>query len=136
MAQSTLADRYRTRSRPLTLAALEEYGALSGFQPPTGPFDPQGAWKHTYRIWMVASGGFTPKPTDMHYRGYVEIDRQPLAESKGIVLRVRQSVLQQAPAVGRFLAELILSRPQSLDLSIFTPERILENKPLSEGGLV
>jgi glycine/D-amino acid oxidase-like deaminating enzyme len=44
--------------------------------------------------------------------------------------------LQQAPAVGRYLSELILGRSFSLDLSIFSPERILENKPLSEGGLV
>jgi glycine/D-amino acid oxidase-like deaminating enzyme len=44
--------------------------------------------------------------------------------------------LQQAPAVGRYLSELILDRQPSLDLSIFGPERILENKPLSEGGLV
>jgi glycine/D-amino acid oxidase-like deaminating enzyme len=44
--------------------------------------------------------------------------------------------LQQAPAVGRYLAELILKLPVSLDLSIFGPDRILENKPLSEGGLV
>jgi FAD-dependent oxidoreductase domain-containing protein 1 len=44
--------------------------------------------------------------------------------------------LQQAPAVGRYLAELILTRPVTLDLSIFNPNRILENKPLSEGGLV
>ncbi len=44
--------------------------------------------------------------------------------------------LQQAPAVGRYLAELILQRPLSLDLSIFSPTRILEEKPLSEDGLV
>lgn len=44
--------------------------------------------------------------------------------------------LQQAPAVGRYLSELILQRPISLDLSIFHPGRILGNKPLSEGGLV
>ena len=44
--------------------------------------------------------------------------------------------LQQAPAVGRYLSELILKKPVRLDLSIFTPERILENRPLSEGGLV
>jgi len=44
--------------------------------------------------------------------------------------------LQQAPAVGRYLAELILKLPVSLDLSIFGPDRILENKPLSEDGLV
>jgi glycine/D-amino acid oxidase-like deaminating enzyme len=44
--------------------------------------------------------------------------------------------LQQAPAVGRYLAELILERPLSLDLTIFSPIRILENRPLSENGLV
>ena len=44
--------------------------------------------------------------------------------------------LQQAPAVGRFLSELILGHQPSLDLSIFEPGRILENKPLSEKGLV
>ncbi len=44
--------------------------------------------------------------------------------------------LQQAPAVGRYLTELIIGRTPTLDLSIFRPERILENKPLSEGGLV
>jgi glycine/D-amino acid oxidase-like deaminating enzyme len=44
--------------------------------------------------------------------------------------------LQQGPAVGRYLSELILGRKPSLDLSIFQPERILENRPLSEGGIV
>ena len=44
--------------------------------------------------------------------------------------------LQQAPAVGRYLAELILNLSPSLDLSIFAPDRVLENKPLCEGGLV
>lgn len=44
--------------------------------------------------------------------------------------------LQQAPAVGRYLSERILSRPVTLDLSVFSPNRILENRPLSEGGIV
>ena len=44
--------------------------------------------------------------------------------------------LQQSPAVGRYLTELIIGLTPTLDLSIFRPERILENKPLSEGGLV
>lgn len=44
--------------------------------------------------------------------------------------------LQQAPAVGRYLMELILGKNHALDLSIFGPERILENRPLAEGGLV
>jgi glycine/D-amino acid oxidase-like deaminating enzyme len=44
--------------------------------------------------------------------------------------------LQQGPAVGRYLSELILKRPPALDLSIFTPARVLENRPLSEAGIV
>jgi FAD-dependent oxidoreductase domain-containing protein 1 len=44
--------------------------------------------------------------------------------------------LQQGPAVGRYLSEMILKRPVSLDLAIFTPKRILENRPLSEVGIV
>ena len=44
--------------------------------------------------------------------------------------------LQLAPAVGRYLSELILKRSHSLDLSIFSPIRILENRPLGENGLV
>jgi len=44
--------------------------------------------------------------------------------------------LQQAPAVGRYMSELILGLPHAMDLSVFGPERILEKRPLSEGGLV
>lgn len=44
--------------------------------------------------------------------------------------------LQQGPAVGRYLSELILKRPPELDLSVFTPARVLENRPLSEAGIV
>ncbi len=44
--------------------------------------------------------------------------------------------LQQAPAVGRYLMEAILGKPHALNLSIFTPERIIEKRPLSEDGIV
>jgi FAD-dependent oxidoreductase domain-containing protein 1 len=44
--------------------------------------------------------------------------------------------LQQGPAVGRYLAELITGQTPTLDLSKFSPERILERRPLSESGLV
>ena len=44
--------------------------------------------------------------------------------------------LQQAPAVGRYLSELIIGQHPVLDLSVFSPGRILENKPLTEMGLV
>lgn len=39
---------------------------------------------------------------------------------------------QQCHAVGRYLAELILGQTPVLDLSIFSPQRILDNKPVFE----
>lgn len=44
--------------------------------------------------------------------------------------------LQQSPAAGRYLAELILKRPATLDLSCFGPQRILDHRPLEEAGVV
>ncbi len=44
--------------------------------------------------------------------------------------------LQQGPAVGRYVSELILGVKPVLDLSIFSPQRILEERPLSEGAIV
>jgi FAD-dependent oxidoreductase domain-containing protein 1 len=44
--------------------------------------------------------------------------------------------LQQGPAVGRYMSELIIGETPALDLSIFTPQRILEGKPLGEVGIV
>jgi len=41
---------------------------------------------------------------------------------------------QQCFAAGRYLAELILDRPPTLDLAIFSPARILENKPVFENA--
>ena len=39
---------------------------------------------------------------------------------------------QQGHAVGRYIAELILGKTPTLDLSIFSPQRIRENKPVFE----
>lgn len=39
---------------------------------------------------------------------------------------------QQCHAVGRYLAELMLEQTPTLDLAIFSPQRILENKPVFE----
>jgi len=39
---------------------------------------------------------------------------------------------QQCHAVGRYLSELILGRPPTLDLAIFSPQRILDNQPVFE----
>jgi glycine/D-amino acid oxidase-like deaminating enzyme len=41
---------------------------------------------------------------------------------------------QQCFAVGRYLAELILGQTPSLDLAIFSPQRILDNKPVFESA--
>jgi glycine/D-amino acid oxidase-like deaminating enzyme len=41
---------------------------------------------------------------------------------------------QQCHAVGRYLAELILGQTPSLDLSIFSPQRILDNQPVFESA--
>ena len=41
--------------------------------------------------------------------------------------------IMQCHALGRYLAELILGTPPVLDLAIFSPNRILENKPVFEG---
>ena len=39
---------------------------------------------------------------------------------------------QQCHGVGRYIAELILKKTPTLDLSVFSPQRILENKPVFE----
>ncbi len=39
---------------------------------------------------------------------------------------------QQAHAVGRYIAELMLGKTPTLDLSVFSPQRILDNKPVFE----
>ena len=39
---------------------------------------------------------------------------------------------QQCHAVGRYIAELILGRPPVLDLSIFSPRRVIEKRPVFE----
>ena len=51
MAKKKRSDPARTR--PLTLEFLRDLGALKGFVPPTGAFDPKGAWTNAYRLWLV-----------------------------------------------------------------------------------
>ncbi len=59
-------------------------------------------------------------------------------EIKGLYLATGFSGhgLQQGPAIGRYLSESVLGAEHALDLSIFGPARILENRPLVEGGIV
>jgi len=41
------------RARPLTLEFLRDLGALEDFSPPTAPFDAEGTWVNSYRLWLV-----------------------------------------------------------------------------------
>ena len=56
-----------------------------------------------------------------------EIRKQPNDLFEMIRTDVKESV-------GRYLSELILARRPSLDLSIFSPGRILENRPVYESS--
>jgi len=76
-----------TRGEPLSLEALKEYGAFQGFQAP-GSFDPEGAWTHTYRIWLVGGG----RDRD---RGSLRIERSALANG-AVTLDVALTVKQAA----------------------------------------
>jgi len=44
--------------------------------------------------------------------------------------------LQQGPAVGRYITELIIGKSPTLDLSVFSPLRIFEKTPIKEDGIV
>ncbi|BBO84634.1 glycine/D-amino acid oxidase [Desulfosarcina ovata subsp. sediminis] len=44
--------------------------------------------------------------------------------------------LQQGPAVGRHLSELLTGSDLTMNLSIFDPQRVLDGKPIVEGGLL
>ena len=44
--------------------------------------------------------------------------------------------LQQGPAVGRYISELILKKSHALDLSVFSPERVLSKSPIDENAIV
>jgi glycine/D-amino acid oxidase-like deaminating enzyme len=64
--------------------------------------------------------------------GNAVIGEWPTIEGLFLAVGFSGHGFQQCPAVGRYLAERILGRPLSLDLSRLGGERILENQPLYE----
>jgi len=78
--------RDETRSRPLSLNALRAYGALKGLAPPEDAFDPAGAWRHLYRLWLVGNPVF-------QYRGFIEVGRGAPAADGTVNLDVRRTIL-------------------------------------------
>ncbi|MFC1806626.1 hypothetical protein ACFL09_06590 [Planctomycetota bacterium] len=80
------------RSRPLSLDFLRQLGALKDFTPPTGAFDPKGAWTNTYHLWLVQGnfGGaaltIRREPKGDRVRLHVSFD---VAEWSGYVRRTK-----------------------------------------------
>jgi hypothetical protein len=95
-----------TRTQPLTLAALREYGELDGFRAP-GSFAPDGQWKHTYRIWLVNRRDY----------GFLSIERRPSSDGGSVTLDVEVSVQQAAGTVHQ-----TRSRIQCADNALSTPQ--------------
>lgn len=60
------------------------------------------------------------------------IGRWPSTENLYLATGFSGHGFQQAPAVGRYLAELLLDQPHVLDLSRLGPQRIVDNRPLHE----
>ena len=88
--QQRLVD--RTRSRPLSIEFLRELGVLEDFTPPSGAFDPAGAWTHAYHLWLVqphfGGGALTIRrePSEGGARLHVAYD---VAEYTGYIRRTK-----------------------------------------------
>jgi FAD-dependent oxidoreductase domain-containing protein 1 len=82
---------------------------------------------------LKISSGWSGLYAVNHFDGNVILGEWP--NLKGFLLANGFSGhgFQQCFAIGRYLAETIRGVDRSLDLSIFSPNRILENKPVLEG---
>ena len=120
------------QARPLTLEFLEQLGVFKGFPPPTGPFDPDGAWSNTYRLWMVQQ---------YNSAGMLTLRRQPQGD-RGVRLTVDQTILQWSGHVRFLEADLFcaadaLSTPEkwSIEARCLGPDkRVFDSTVLSEKG--
>ncbi|NOZ22917.1 MAG: hypothetical protein GXP25_17710 [Planctomycetes bacterium] len=117
-----------TRSKPLSLDALKEYGALEGFEPPEGDFDPTGAWDHLYRFWLVGNPW-------QQYRGFFQVTRSAPAEGSLKLCVNRSILLSQHPAfhnteIQMTCAADALCTPRSWELKAET--RDIHGKPFDE----
>ena len=79
-----------TRSRPLSLDFLRQLGVLKDFTPPTGAFDPHGAWASSYHLWLV----------QRHFGGgALTLRREPAG--RGVRLHVTYDVAEYAGGIRR-----------------------------------
>jgi glycine/D-amino acid oxidase-like deaminating enzyme len=135
---------------PSGLYAIPENGAtwLMGWSQPSDPvgfdFRPAGQDRFTNLMWpeLVAHlPAFDSLRVERSWAGLYDVNtldgnaiigEWPLIRGLYVAAGFSGHGFQQGPAVGRYLAELIMQRPNALDLSRLGPERILENNPLYE----
>ena len=97
--------------RDKTYGSLEAFPEfLDKFTPPAGGFDPRGAWKLTYGVWLFAG--------DPGSVGFLEIARQPAADGAAlkVTTRVAHSNGYQQQSAALDCAADALSSLRSLDL--------------------
>ena len=78
-----------------TLAGIEDL--LGAFQPPTGPFDPEGSWKQAYQMHL-GSDGQESAP------GFLEIRRE--VSGAGLTLFVEMQVLHMTGGLQQTTAKI------------------------------
>ena len=74
---------------PLTPTVLAKLGALANWPPPAEPFNPDGNWVHTYRIWTCH--GYTDRRNDN--QGVLRVERVAGTGSESFRLNIRQVVI-------------------------------------------
>ncbi len=75
---------------------------LRNFQPPSGPFDPSGHWRHTYHLYTVVNGDIPVPPV----RGALQIERIP-QPSGGVILNINYEKTSRYAGVHTFVAKVI-----------------------------
>ncbi|MCX7015002.1 MAG: hypothetical protein NTW86_21025 [Candidatus Sumerlaeota bacterium] len=88
-----------SRTQPLSLESLRDLGALETFQPPTEAFDPKGAWRNVYRIWLVG-------PKGRNDQGVLEL-KQTTRPDGALLLEVENTVVQSTGATHRTKASIV-----------------------------
>jgi hypothetical protein len=105
--------------RDKTYGSLEAFPEFfEKFVPPTGAFDPRGAWKVSYGVWLFAG--------DPGAVGFLEIERQPGADGAALKVATRVAHLngyqQQSAELGCAADTLSSLRWLTLESVSGTPE--------------
>lgn len=109
-------------------------------------FTPAGRERYVEQVWpelVTHLPAFDRLQVETSWAGLYAVNRMdgnailgewPLIGGLHIATGFSGHGFQQAPAVGRYLAEGILGLPPALDLSRLGPRRVIENRPLLENA--